>query len=228
MIVLRSALLLAAALALPPRLARADDPDPPYPSSPPCVDSSDVVGYRQCPAFGEWGQAASDPYVFVQLGMNYRHFVHPGATAVSRRAGPAPAEAQTDDAMTVDERLGFGITHHLYAALDIEFGNFGEFDSSSPTSRDVVLDGMGSIGLRGSLGPLSLAVEAAGGGLAYTYPTDADYHTEAILEARGRADVWLAPWFTVGAMAGSSLLRKGEWVTGIYVGFHTHAYADDR
>ena len=228
MIVLRSALLLAAALALP-RPAHADpDADPPSPTSPPCVDSTDVVGYRECPAFGEWGQAASDPYVFVQLGMNYRHFVHPGLSTASRRAGPAPESTATDDAMTVDERLGFGIKHHLYAALDIEFGNFGEFDSSSPTARDVVLDGMGSIGLRGSLGPLSVAVEAAGGGLAYTYPTDADYHTEAVLEARGRADVWLAPWFTLGAMAGSSLLRSGEWVGGIYVGFHTHAYADDR
>lgn len=228
MIVLRSALVLAAALALP-RPAHADpDADPPYPPSPPCIDSSDVVGYRQCPAFGEWGQAASDPYVFVQLGMNLRHFVHGMGNATARRAGPAPVGAKTDDAMTVDERLGFGITHHLYAALDIEFGNFGEFDSNSATARDVVLDGMGSIGLRGSLGPLSLAVEVAGGGLAYTYPTDADYHTEPVVEVRGRADVWLAPWFTVGAMAGSSLLRSGEWVGGVYVGFHTHAYADDR
>lgn len=230
MTLVRFALVLAAVLAATPLRARADGPDgsdaadPP----PPCVPTSDVVGYRQCPSFGEWGEAARDPYVFVELGMNYRHFVHGGPSLLARSTTGHPAPVTTDDALTIDERLGVGLTRHSYLALDLEFGNFGQFDSSRAAARDVVLDGLASLGLRGSLGPFTLAVEAAGGGMAYTYPTDSDYRTEAVLELRGRSDIWLAPWFTIGAAAGASVLRKGEWIAGLYVGFHTHAYAGDR
>lgn len=243
MIAVRLARVLATALVVVPIAARADgnivsddsaDPvvsdDSDSPDIPPCTDTTDVVGYRQCPVFGEWGEAARDPYVFVDVGMNYRHFVHDVPAAAARRSGMPTTGSTTggDDALTVDERIGVGLTPHLYAAVDIEFGNFGEFDSNSAAARDVVLDGLGSLGLRGSLGPFSLAVEAAGGGMAYTFPTADDYQTEAVLELRGRGEIWLAPWFTIGATGGASMLRKGEWIAGLYMGFHTRAYAGDR
>src|SRR5262245_38299990 len=42
--------------------------------SPPCVDHTDLVGYRRCPGYGAWGRNLLGPYVFLDLGMNMRHF----------------------------------------------------------------------------------------------------------------------------------------------------------
>jgi hypothetical protein len=61
-----------------------------------------------------------------------------------------------------------------------------------------------------------------------SYPTQADMKTDGLLEARARVDVWLAPWFTIGGSVGASLIEEGSWMAGLYLGFHTWAYAGDR
>jgi len=48
---------------------------------------------------------------------------------------------------------------------------------------------------------------------------------QAVLEARARAELWLNPWITVGAQAGANVAAKGDWMTGLYFGFHSRAFA---
>jgi len=50
----------------------------------------------------------------------------------------------------------------------------------------------------------------------------------ALVEGRGRAELWLSPRITLGGVAGASVLRHDEWLLGAFVGFHTHAFAGDR
>jgi hypothetical protein len=234
MIVSRPALVLALAFPLG-GVALADAPDDlsSTDASHLCVDGSDVVGYRQCPSYGTWGTNLLEPYVYIDFGLNRRHFnstVRPTALARSTTVGTTPGAIDNygDDALTFDERLGVGLTRGIYLAFDFELGNFDTFNKNQVNARDVVLDGLVAIGVRLPLGPLALSAELAGGGMAYSYQPDVDFRTTWLAEARGRAEVWLAPWFSVGAMLGTSLIQEGEWLGGIYLGFHTYAYAGDR
>src|SRR5206468_1314237 len=108
-----------------------------------CVDSSDVVDYRQCPGYGTWGLNLLEPYVWIDFGLNRRHFASAGPTALARTttgtSGSTPGAINTygDDALTFDERLGVGLTRGIYLAFDFELGNFDTFDRNQNNARDV-------------------------------------------------------------------------------------------
>jgi len=194
-----------------------------------CVDESDVVGFRRCPEYGEWGANLLDPYVFVDFGMNRRHFVASGTppALAARTTTGMTSKSGSTDALTFDERVGFRISHNIYLAFDFELGNF-EVDDSDPTTHDVILAGFGAIGWRGDVHLGVLSVELAGGGMEYSYPTDTSMHKQALVEARVHGDIWLSPWCTLGGMVGTNLLEKGDWMAGLYFGFHSYAFAGDR
>jgi hypothetical protein len=218
---------VAVVAALAPAVVWAEPP-----SEPVCIDPSDIVGVRSCPGYGEWGQNLLAPYVFVEVGLNFRHFAPAGATAVAARSTTptmtTPA-AGSDQALTFDERVGVAITHHLYTALDVELGNFESSDDSHDDRRSSVIAALGQIGLRQGIGIGAIAAEIGGGGMAYSYSTDrASMRGEYLAEVRGRAHIWLGPSLSIGGMAGKSLLRKDEWVAGVYFGFHSYAYGGDR
>jgi hypothetical protein len=164
--------------------------------------------------------------VFVDFGANIRHFATPATRTASRSTTPTTPSSAAD-AITFNERVGFRLTNHVYLAFDIELGDFAADDSNSQ-KRDVILAGLGEAGVRGSVGFAVLGVELAAGGMEYSYPTDRDLRHEAVVEARARADLWLSPWCSFGALAGASLLERGDWIVGAYFGFHAHAYAGDR
>jgi hypothetical protein len=198
---------------------------------PPCVDEeSTVVGYRQCTRYGAWGSNLLDPDMFVQVGMNMRHFTSSAPTAASRTATGTPERPRGggDDALMFDERIGYPLTTGTYLAFDFELGNFANPESKRTDDRDFVLDGLLSLGARGGLGPFSVGAELAGGVMQSSFPKQPNEQTDAIFEARGRAELWLAPWFTVGAAIGASLIDRGDWMAGLYLGVHTWAYAGDR
>src|SRR5215813_14038811 len=133
-----------------------------------CLDDSDVVGYRHCPAYGDWGQNLLEPYVFVDYGMNRRHFVSK-RSGVSYKTTSTTTPAEQDsgsDATTLDERIGFGLSEHTYLAFDIELGNFAATDSN-PNSRDAILAGLIQVGARGSFGIGMASVEIGAGGMTY-------------------------------------------------------------
>jgi hypothetical protein len=194
-----------------------------------CIDDTDVVGFRRCPDYGEWGANLLDPYVFVDFGMNRRHFVSASRPAIAARTttGMAAKSSGSTDALTFDERVGFRISHNLYLAFDFELGNF-EVDDSDPSTHDVILAGFGAIGYRADMHLGVLSAEIAGGGMEYSYPTDTSMHKQALVEARIHADIWLSPWCTLGGMVGTNLLEKGDWMAGLYFGFHSYAFAGDR
>ena len=200
---------------------------------PPCLDDNDseVVGYRQCTRYGAWGSNLLDPDMFVQVGMNLRHFTSSAPSSAARSTSPDGSHmsgAGGDDALMFDERIGYPLSRGVYLAFDFELGNFANSESNKASERDFVLDGLLSLGVRGGLGPFSVGAEMAGGVMQSSFPKEPNEQTDAILEARGRAELWLAPWFTVGGAIGASLIDRGAWMAGLYLGVHTWAYAGDR
>lgn len=194
------------------------------------VEESDVVGVRQCPRYGMWGHDLHDPYVFVDAGMNMRHITQGSShTSLARTVGGAgktgTLTSNSDRALTFDERIGYDIVHGLYAAFDFELGNF---DSGADAENSFVFDTLGSIGIRGELGPIALAGELSGGVMQSWFPPQQDSRIDGIVETRGRAELWLGPWITLGGLVGISVLDRSEWVAGLYIGFHSWGYAGDR
>jgi hypothetical protein len=163
---------------------------------------------------------APDPDVMVGVGVNLRHFAAPTRDVAARSTEPITDSAP--NALTATERLGFQLLHPLYGALEVELGNFTYTGTeSSRSARDILLVGAGAIGLRGNLAFAALGVELAGGGMAYSHPDDRGLRGAPLLEVRGRADIWLTPWFTVGATLGTSLIRDHEWLAGVSLATHT-------
>jgi hypothetical protein len=201
-----------------------DENDSPY-TLPPCTDPSDVVGYRACPAYGAWGDNLLAPYVFVDIGVNFWTFsgLSGGANASTARsvdsASGSSTARSTDRLITYDERVGVGFAYGLYLAFDFELSAFAE----PPTTTTSGLLALLSAGIQHKLGPITLGGEITGGVLAYSPETSTDLAAERVLEARGRADLWLTPWFTIGGVAGESLFHDG-WMAGFQIGLHTHAY----
>lgn len=167
-----------------------------------------------------WASCVPDPDVMVAVGVHVRHFAAPRRDIAARSTAPIADDAP--NALTATERLGFQLLHPLYAALEVELGNFTYTNTdSSRTARDILLVGSGALGLRGNLAFAAIGVELAGGGLAYSHPDDRDLRGAALLELRGRADIWLTPEFTIGAMIGTSVIRDDEWVVGVGIATHT-------
>jgi hypothetical protein len=201
-----------------------------------CTSHLSSRGHASC-TYGSWGANLKEPYLFVDFGMNSRHFSTPApmigglalrtAAASASTSGPSSVTGRPDDTLVFDERIGVGLVRGLYGAIDLELGNFA-LDSRHMAGRDVVFAGTVSVGYRLGLGPLAAAVEIAGGGSAYAFANSSDLSTMALVEVRGRAELWLSPWMTIGGVAGTSMIRPDEWMVGGYVGFHTHAYAGDR
>ena len=94
---IRKPLLIAGLVAAYASPARADDSEYVVSDLPgevvigdhdidrPCIeDSTDVVGYRQCPRYGRWGENLLEPEVFVQVGMTFRHFADSPKKAAAR------------------------------------------------------------------------------------------------------------------------------------------------
>ncbi len=224
----RKVWLSAVVVAATATTAFADErtADPFGDGNPPCFDTSDVVGYRSCPAYGSWGDNLLAPYVFVQIELNVRHFAaaaEPRASVAARTESPVSTTSAGRVATTYDERFGVALTDALYTALDVELGNFpvGTPPQSDP---ELVLGALASIGLQQRIGPITLNGELAGGVLATSTATDTALQPEAVIEARARADLWLGPWCTLGALIGRDLLRQGEWMYGFNIGFHSHTY----
>ncbi|HEY3807782.1 MAG TPA: hypothetical protein VGL61_34595 [Kofleriaceae bacterium] len=223
---MRSSVVLAvASVASLAPAAHADDATPIDDATddvPQCVDTNDVVGYRRCPEYGAWGENLIAPYVFVDIGFNVWHFTLPQnnppvARAASSIMQPPASTSSEEHALTYDERVGVGFRYGLYVAFDFEIGAFG----SQPSSSDLLA--LVSAGLDHRFGPITLGGELTGGVLAYSSDTVPGLIGEGVLDVRGRADLWLTPWLTIGGVLGKSVLGAG-WMGGVMLGFHTHAF----
>ena len=165
----------------------------------------------------------------------------------------APVTASRSDvAMTADFRIGLGFPHGFYTLLEGEIGGLvsggqtsvemtqtGTFGAPSLTSsQTALLGGYGVVGIRAPILGGTLAFEMAGGGRALIYSFDSAYHdcnqttsvstSKVVAEARARAELWASPWVSFGATLGTSVLERGDWMTGLYLGIHSRSFGGQR
>ena len=162
------------------------------------------------------------------------------------------ADPARDVAMVSTLRLGFGIPRGFYSGLEAELGGlvapasasaemtttgtYGSPDVRQAGGLVLGFAGVGGYRAVGSRG--AIALEGAGGLRSVRYHFDSSYHycettttivdTRTIVEARARAELWLNPWITAGATLGANVLEQHDWMAGLYVGFHSRAFAGGR
>jgi hypothetical protein len=230
-----------------------------------CYDEpGDITGYRTCTKFGEWATNTRLPHLFVEVGMNMRHFgnsladttqsvTHGSETFQYRVVMPAgPGVRNIDTAITSDARVGVGLGHGMYVALDGELGGLtdparagtemmttGTYGSPEiAQGTDMMMAGTGVFGARGTTKHGAFGVEMAAGARSVRYAFDSAYHdcnqtntittTKGIVEARARGELWLGPWITAGATIGTSVIEQGDWLAGVYLGVHSQAFGGGR
>ncbi len=163
-----------------------------------------------------------------------------------------PESGAIDTALTSTMRFGFGMPHGLYAGVEAELGGitaqragtvametpgtFGRPDLDATTG--MFIGALGIAGVRGTAGRATFAVEAAGGVRTARYRFASTYHncettsaisvSEGVVEARARAELWMSPWLTAGVSLGTSVVDRGDWLAGAYLGFHSRAFAGGR
>lgn len=226
-------------------------------AAPTCVDDTDVVGYRRCKKFGAWSSRARPLFFELGtsvrqfgslLGGRIGHVSH-DEESFAFRAVTTEASPQ-DVAVTTAVRFGVGLPHGVYAGAEVEMGGLvapaaaraetmtGPIGPYVQQGRGFVAGGFAVIGVRGDTRHASLAVEGAAGGRAVAYEFDSGYgdcaETTAItagrgvVEARARGELFLHPFITAGATVGTNVLARGEWMGGVYLGFHTRAFGGRR
>lgn len=176
-----------------------------------------------------------------------RSVEHDGEDFTYRVVQPMASARPAIRTMLSTLRLGVTGRHGFYGAVE---GELGGIVSDAPDAEMISQGALGTpsiensyglaygglvvAGLRGNAGPLALGAEVAGGvrGVSYHYEsrylaceqTDVIAAHRGVVEARARAALWVSPTWSVGVQLGSSLLDRGAWMTGIYVGAHSYAY----
>jgi hypothetical protein len=229
--------------------------------APDCEDTSDVVGYRHCRKFGTWGLSQRSPRFFFDAGILVRRFdsllgnqsgtVAHGAESFTYRVLAPTGGRPLDTAVLSTMRVGAGLPHGLYTALEVDLGGLaqpgraatemstGELGTPSfRQHRGLIVDSLGAVGVHGSTHGGMLGLELAGGMRAVFYAFHSSYlgceqgtsvsAYAPIAEARVRGELWLSPWLTGGVTAGTSVLESGTWMGGIYLGVHTRAFDGQR
>jgi hypothetical protein len=165
---------------------------------------------------------------------------------------PTEAASAEDIAVTTALRLGTGITRNVYAGAELEIGGLvspaaasaemmtsGAFGTPAiEQQRGLELGALGVAGYRVASGRSTVAVEAAGGVRSARYHYGSTYHNcvetativqnSGVVEARARVETWLGPWVTAGATIGGSVIARGDWMGGVFIGFHTRAFGGAR
>jgi hypothetical protein len=165
----------------------------------------------------------------------------------------APEQVATrDTAATASLRVSTSLRRGVYVGVEGEIGGLttiapvrtemttsGTYGSPQlAATRGMMLGGLGLVGLRGATRFGTLSLEGAGGMRDVRYTFASSYHgcettstigaTLAVLEARGRGELWLSPWLSAGATIGASLIDRGDWMAGFYLGVHTRSFGKSR
>jgi hypothetical protein len=226
------------------------------PSEPACVETTDIHGYRECKKFGAWSAGSSLPAFHLELGTAMRRFASPlgertgtvthGMESFQYRVIAPEARAALDTAVVAQLRLGVGLRHGLFVAVEGEVGGVtdgrseaemmsaGERGAPDISASSVVLvGGLAVVGARTRIGALDLGLEAAGGAHAVVYGYQSHYLacetttsiTEVMpaLEARARAALWATPYISLGVTAGKSLIDSA-WIGGVSLGLTSRAF----
>jgi hypothetical protein len=160
---------------------------------------------------------------------------------------------QLDTAVFSTVRAGVAMSHGLYSALEVGLGALAQPGRAATEMmtdggalgtpqleqrRGFVVDTLATVGVRGVSRIGGLGVELAGGVRTASYTFYSVYraceHDTSIravgplAEARARGEVWLNPWLTAGVSVGTSLLERGTWMGGLFLGVHSRAFGGDR
>jgi hypothetical protein len=190
----------------------------------PCPSRGGIVGHRACPRYGEW--AIDWPAVTVTFGFSMRHLAQEPAPGVARSSSvTTPTMIDDDDALSssrysVSEQVAIAPNPLTFLAFEVEFSP-SRPEHLKPGERQFSAGSNIVAGLRGGGKLVRIGVEIAGGMRIVDSETDQD---DFVLEARARGDIWVTPWLTLGVLLGSSLIDRGDWVTGISLGTHTNAF----
>ena len=220
---------------------------------PPCVETSDVLGRRQCSGFGTWEMAAL-PAMSIEVGTSVRSISlaalslngridHGDEGTYSYRMVEGGGDAGGAAAVGFDLRILGG--RRAYGGAEFSLGGISADESRmqmeveappratlEPTVQLHYAMG-GVAGARWSAGPLQVSGEVFAGArmiqveLESHYgvcdTTDYDRTWSAVLEPRARLDWWVTPWTTLGAFAGTDVLSSSR-VVGVSLGGHTRAF----
>jgi hypothetical protein len=185
---------------------------------------NELGGSREGPVVDALGRQGGISFeranVFIELGMNVRCLASPETDrGIARTITPVPRTSEDTVALSYFERIGIRVGP-LYLAVDAELGT-GMTARDPEVSREVRVGGYGVVGVGGSLGFGSLAFEVAGGGRMVEETSSRLLREwgEGAVEARGRAALELSPWVALGVVGGTSLINRGEWMTGVFLSF---------
>jgi hypothetical protein len=189
----------------------------------PCPNRGGIVGHRACPRYGEW--AIDWPAVTVTFGLSMRHIAQDPAPGIARSSSVTTPTTIDDDAQgigrySISEQVAIAPNPLTFFAFEVEFSP-SRPEHLEPGERQFSAASHLVAGLRGGGQLVRLGVEVAGGMRIVDAEDDQD---DLVLEARARGDLWITPWLTFGVVIGSSLIDRGDWLTGISLGTHTNAF----
>jgi len=167
-----------------------------------CTDTSDVVGYRHCIAFGAWGGDLKLPDIEFEAGAIVRQFgslldgqtgtvTHGSEAFAYRVATPVGSGHRSlDTAVLSTMRGSMALAGGMYAALELDLGGLARAGQASTEMmssgafgapelqqrRGFVVDSLGAIGVRGAMHSGAIGVELAGGMRAVSYHFHSSYH----------------------------------------------------
>jgi hypothetical protein len=223
------AVLVATVLA--PRAARAYSSSKSHSTHGSCDSENAAVGRSTCGVFGLWGSSPDEPALIIDLELGLRRWMVPTAL------GPEGSRA----AFAFGPRTRVLATFHwLYVG--------GEFDALGVVAGpDITRDGNGDAyhgeplgvyalravgGAHLRLGPITAALELAGGGQLMQYdplcsdlqPCSSMHQTSLELEGRARADLWMTRNLTIGAAVGANALDARDFTVMIALGVHPRGW----
>jgi hypothetical protein len=174
-----------------------------------------------------WGAALEDPYVAIRVGFHVRRLPRPPApeprAAARSTSGATIAPTGSDTSYTIAETISIATSRVSFIGFEVEISP-NAAQNPAPGARAYAAGAQLLLGLHGGTHRFGVATELAGG--IRVVETDlTDNGEQGVLEARAHADLWLTPWFTIGGLAGTSLLERGDWLIGIQLGLHTYSYA---
>lgn len=162
----------------------------------------------------------------LEIGLNTRHFAATAAqegVAFRTTSGEPTPGLPEGTALTTSLRFTGRTRFNTFLGVEGEVGEMlGRVGSN-------VAGAYGVAGVRSDLGALRIAAEIVAGRRWIRYALDgAEDPTLMMAEPRVRADLWLASQLTLGVAAGATLGDHSVWMAGVYIGFHSHPYAETR
>jgi len=222
-------------------------------STPPCIDTSEVVGRAHCQGFGVWDSGRT-PIVLIDFGttlhffpMRGLHFTgtaeHDAGIAYAVRGEQAADQA---GAATWDMRVALGLGRYLYAGAESRVGKLFIAPRTIATSNQLVLDPSGGMyvtsgaiaGVRGRFGDLELRAEVMGGVRIVSLQMTS-HHLDcvddstvtglsALVESRVGVVAWMSPWLSLGATVGANMRARGDVSAGLFLEGHLRAFDGGR